>query len=44
MKKKQICEGRIEKVIFPNKGIAVTAEGERAVVKTRFPARPFPLR
>lgn len=39
MKKKQICEGRIEKVIFPNKGIAVTAEGERAVVKNTLPGQ-----
>lgn len=39
MKKKQQYEGRIEKVIFPNKGIAVTPEGERAVVKNTIPGQ-----
>lgn len=39
MKKKQQYEGRIEKVIFPNKGIAVTPEGEKAVVKNTLPGQ-----
>ena len=39
MKKKQQYEGKIEKVLFPNKGIAVTPEGERAVVKNTLPGQ-----
>ena len=39
MKKKQEYQGIIEKVVFPNKGIAVTADGERAVVKNTIPGQ-----
>jgi tRNA/tmRNA/rRNA uracil-C5-methylase (TrmA/RlmC/RlmD family) len=33
MKKGQLAEGRIERIVFPNKGIAITEEGEKVVVK-----------
>ena len=39
MKKGQIAEGRIEYVEFPNKGIAVTEENERVVVKNTIPGQ-----
>ena len=39
MKKGQIAEGRIDHVVFPNKGIAVTEEGERVVVKNTIPGQ-----
>ena len=39
MKKGQIAEGRIDHVIFPNKGIAITEEGERVVVKNTIPGQ-----
>lgn len=38
MKKGQICEGVVEKVIFPNKGMVI-ADGERAVVKNAIPGQ-----
>ena len=38
MKKGQIAEGIVEKVIFPNKGI-VAAEGEKVVVKNSVPGQ-----
>ena len=39
MKKGQIAEGRIDHVVFPNKGIAVTEEGDRVVVKNTIPGQ-----
>ena len=39
MKKGQIAEGRIDHVVFPNKGIAITEEGERVVVKNTIPGQ-----
>ena len=33
MKKGQLIEGVVERVEFPNKGIVVTEDGERAIVK-----------
>lgn len=39
MKKGQIAEGRIDHVVFPNKGIAVTEEGDRIVVKNTIPGQ-----
>lgn len=39
MKKGQIAEGRIDHVIFPNKGIAITEEGDRVVVKNTIPGQ-----
>ena len=39
MKKGQIAEGRIDHVVFPNKGIAVTEEGDRVIVKNTIPGQ-----
>ena len=39
MKKGQVAEGRIDRVVFPNKGIAITEEGERVVVKNTIPGQ-----
>ncbi len=39
MKKGQVAEGRIDHVVFPNKGIAITEEGERVVVKNTIPGQ-----
>ena len=39
MKKGQIAEGRIDHVVFPNKGIAITEEGARVVVKNTIPGQ-----
>ena len=39
MKKGQIAEGRIDHVVFPNKGIAITEEGDRVVVKNTIPGQ-----
>ena len=39
MKKGQIAEGRIDHIVFPNKGIAVTEEGDRVVVKNTIPGQ-----
>lgn len=39
MKKGQITEGRIEHIVFPNKGIAITEQGERAIVKNTIPGQ-----
>ena len=35
MKKGQIAEGNVTTVEFPNKGIVMTDEGERVIVKKR---------
>uniref|UniRef100_UPI0040574FFD 23S rRNA (uracil(1939)-C(5))-methyltransferase RlmD n=1 Tax=Agathobacter sp. TaxID=2021311 RepID=UPI0040574FFD len=37
MKKGQVAEGRIDHIVFPNKGIAVTETGERVIVKNTIP-------
>lgn len=37
MKKGQIAEGVIDHIVFPNKGIAITEEGERVIVKNTIP-------
>ena len=39
MKKGQIAEGRIDHVVFPNKGIAITEEGDKVVVKNTIPGQ-----
>lgn len=39
MKKGQIIEGRIDRVEFPNKGIIITEEGKRLVVKNGIPGQ-----
>ena len=39
MKKGQIAEGRIDHVVFPNKGIAIKEEGDRVVVKNTIPGQ-----
>ena len=39
MKKGQIAEGRIDHVVFPNKGIAVTEEGDSVIVKNTIPGQ-----
>lgn len=39
MKKGQIAEGRIDHVVFPNKGIAITEDGDRVVVKNTIPGQ-----
>jgi 23S rRNA (uracil-5-)-methyltransferase RumA len=39
MKKGQVAEGVIQEVIFPNKGIALTEEGERVTVKNTIPGQ-----
>ncbi len=38
MKKGQIAEGKVEKILFPNKGV-VTAEGQPVVVKNALPGQ-----
>jgi 23S rRNA (uracil-5-)-methyltransferase RumA len=39
MKKGQLAEGVIQEVIFPNKGIARTADGDRVIVKNTIPGQ-----
>ncbi|MDD6742233.1 MAG: 23S rRNA (uracil(1939)-C(5))-methyltransferase RlmD [Roseburia porci] len=39
MKKGQIAEGIVERVEFPNKGIAYTADGDRVIVKNTIPGQ-----
>ena len=39
MKKGQIAEGIVEKVEFPNKGVVVTEEGDRVIVKNTIPGQ-----
>lgn len=39
MKKGQVLEGVVERVLFPNKGIAVTDDGREAVVKNTLPGQ-----
>ncbi len=39
MKKGQVAEGYIDHIVFPNKGMAVTEEGERIVVKNTIPGQ-----
>ena len=39
MKKGQIAEGRIDHIVFPNKGVAVSDEGERVIVKNTIPGQ-----
>lgn len=44
MKKGQIAEGNVTTVEFPNKGIVMTDEGERVIVKNTIPGQRVPLR
>ena len=44
MKKGQLAEGRIERIAFPNKGIAITEEGEKVVVKNTIPGQKVSFR
>lgn len=39
MKKRQIAEGNVTTVEFPNKGIVMTDEGERVIVKNTIPGQ-----
>lgn len=39
MKKGQIAEGVVERIEFPNKGVVVTDEGERVIVKNTIPGQ-----
>lgn len=39
MKKGQIAEGIVKKVEFPNKGVVVTDEGDRVIVKNTIPGQ-----
>lgn len=39
MKKGQHGEGIVQKVVFPNKGVALTEEGERVIVKNTIPGQ-----
>ena len=39
MKKGQVAEGRVDHVVFPNKSVVVTEEGERVVVKNTIPGQ-----
>lgn len=39
MKKGQIAEGRIDHVVFPNKGVAITENGERVTIKNTIPGQ-----
>lgn len=39
MKKGQVCQGMIEKVIFPNKGVITTEEGKQVIVKNGIPGQ-----
>ena len=39
MKKGQVAEGIVTKVEFPNKGIVVTEENERVIVKNTIPGQ-----
>ena len=43
MKKGQIAEGIVKKVEFPNKGVVVTDEGERVIVKNTIPGQRVSL-
>ena len=42
MKKGQIAEGNVTTVEFPNKGIVMTDEGERVIVKNTIPGHGRP--
>ena len=44
MKKGQLAEGIIDHIVFPNKGIAVTEEGEKAIVKNTIPGQKVSFR
>lgn len=39
MKKGQIAEGRVDHVVFPNKSVVFTEEGERVIVKNTIPGQ-----
>lgn len=39
MKKGQHAEGIVQKVLFPNKGVVITEEGERVIVKNTIPGQ-----
>lgn len=43
MKKGQILEGRIDRVVFPNKGMAITEEGVSVEVKNTIPGQKVSL-
>lgn len=44
MKKGQLAEGTIERIVFPNKGVAVTEEGEKVIVKNTIPGQKVTFR
>ena len=39
MKKGQIAQGRVDHVVFPNKSVVLTEEGERVIVKNTIPGQ-----
>ncbi len=39
MKKGEVAQGIVKEVIFPNKGVAVTEEGQRVIVKNTIPGQ-----
>ena len=39
MKKGQIAEGRVDHVVFPNKSVVLTEEGDRVIVKNTIPGQ-----
>ena len=39
MKKGQIAEGRVDHVVFPNKSVVITEEGDRVIVKNTIPGQ-----
>ena len=43
MKKGQVAEGRIDHIEFPNKGVAITEEGDRVIVKNTIPRQKVSL-
>ena len=43
MKKGQVCDGIVERVAFPNKGIVLLEDGTKAIVKNVIPGQKISL-
>jgi tRNA/tmRNA/rRNA uracil-C5-methylase (TrmA/RlmC/RlmD family) len=43
MKKGQITTGLVDHIVFPNKGVVITEEGEKVVVKNTIPGQKVSL-
>lgn len=43
MKKGQVSTGLVDHIVFPNKGVAITDEGEKVVVKSTIPGQKVSL-